>query len=476
MKSVLTRIALISFLIILLIPNLTSAEMKTFIKEYTYQASEDDSRNSSRVTAMREVKRLLLEELGTYLESITEVKNFQITKDQLTSLTAGIVKTEIIDDKWDGRTYWIKTKIAADANDVIKSVDKLRKDREKSRELEETKKRADAILDDNKKLREELALAKGSAKEKVKQKYDNSIKELSAIEWYESGTANRIKGNLETAIQDFSQAITFNSNYVEAYNDRGITYGQLGRYGDAFRDFNKSIELNPYNAETYNNRGIVYTEFKKYNDAISDYNKSIGLNPNNASSYCGRGDVYAILGKHDDAISDYSKSIELNPNYAIVYYNRGTSYANIGKHNDAISDYNVAIELNPKNTAAYYNRGAAYSRLDKYSDAIYNYSKAVELNPRDAEAYSRRGITYAIIGNMKNALNDFSHTIKLQPNEANGYYYRAMIYSQIKQNTDAIKDLKKAIRINPELKNDATTNIAFNNIKNAPEFKKLIGK
>ena len=74
-------------IIIISFPTLCFSEVKTFVKEYTYQASEDDSRNSSRVTAMPEVKRLLLEELGTYLESITEVKNFQLTKDQITALT-----------------------------------------------------------------------------------------------------------------------------------------------------------------------------------------------------------------------------------------------------------------------------------------------------------------------------------------------------------------------------------------------------
>jgi hypothetical protein len=76
------------------------AETRTFIKEYKYQASEDDSRNSSRVIALREVKRLLLEELGTYLESETEVRNFQLTRDQITMLTAGIVQTEIVAEKW----------------------------------------------------------------------------------------------------------------------------------------------------------------------------------------------------------------------------------------------------------------------------------------------------------------------------------------------------------------------------------------
>ena len=117
--------------------SLALAEMKTFVKDYTYQASEEDSRNSSRTISLREVKRLLLEELGTYLESETEVKDFQLTKDQITTLTAGIVQTEIIEEKWDGRTYWLKARIAADSGEVIKSIDALRKDRQKTKELGE---------------------------------------------------------------------------------------------------------------------------------------------------------------------------------------------------------------------------------------------------------------------------------------------------------------------------------------------------
>ena len=62
------------------------AEIKTFMKDYTYRAGDEDSRNSSRTIALKEVKKLLLEELGTYLESQTEVKNFQMTKDQITTL------------------------------------------------------------------------------------------------------------------------------------------------------------------------------------------------------------------------------------------------------------------------------------------------------------------------------------------------------------------------------------------------------
>ena len=89
--------------------NLAIAGLVTFQKEFSYQSSEADSKLSSRAIALEQVKRLLLEELGTYLESETEVKNFQLTKDQIIVLTAGIVRAGIIDERWDGKTYYLKT-------------------------------------------------------------------------------------------------------------------------------------------------------------------------------------------------------------------------------------------------------------------------------------------------------------------------------------------------------------------------------
>jgi len=81
---------------------------KDFIKEYTYQASELDSKNSCKAIATEELKRTLLEELGTYVESKTIVKDSQLDKDEITTLTAGIVQLVVMDEKWDGRNTGLK--------------------------------------------------------------------------------------------------------------------------------------------------------------------------------------------------------------------------------------------------------------------------------------------------------------------------------------------------------------------------------
>ena len=234
------------------------AETKIFVKEYTYQASEEDSRNSSRVVSLREVKRLLLEELGTYLESITEVQSFHLTKDQIVTLTAGIVSAEVMEDKWDGKVYWLKARISADQNNVIKSIDTLRKDREKVKELEETRKRSEELLKENERLKKELA-AKTGTKQETAQAYQRNIKNLTAAEWYEKGHVLITSNNYTGAVEAFTKAIELNPKHALAYVDRGRVYYKLGNRHQLIQDFKIAASLGDKIAQDYlRSQGIAW--------------------------------------------------------------------------------------------------------------------------------------------------------------------------------------------------------------------------
>ncbi len=115
---------------ILLIALFVNAENKTFIREYTYQASESDSKISARNQAMSEVKKLLLEELGVYVESYVnytiEERQGHITKDFITNeikqLSVGITETKILEEKWNGEQYYVRAEIVADPTDVVRQI------------------------------------------------------------------------------------------------------------------------------------------------------------------------------------------------------------------------------------------------------------------------------------------------------------------------------------------------------------------
>jgi tetratricopeptide (TPR) repeat protein len=330
--------------------NAVSAETKTFIKEYTYQASDEDSKISSRTIALREVKRLLLVELGTYLESQTEVKNFKLTKDQIVTLTAGIVQTELIDEKWNTGNfkYWLKAKITANPQDVIKSIDSLRKERAKVKELEELRKKSEELLKENKRLTKKLKTATGNAKQEAVQAYKRNIDNLSATEWIEKGYKLAESGNNTDAEKAFSKAIELNPQFAMAYYNRGKAYYNNGNTQQAIKDYDKSIELNPQDTDAYNNRGIAYHNIGNTQQEVEDFNKAIELNPQDAISYYNRGIAYHKRGNTQQAIKDYSKAIELNPRLAEAYNNRGVAHHKLGNIQRAIENFKIAARLGNK--------------------------------------------------------------------------------------------------------------------------------
>lgn len=383
-KGVALSIALV-FLFIM--ANLAFAKMVTFEEEYTYQASEADSRLSSRAIALEQVKRLLLEKLGTYLESETEVKNFQLTKDQITILTAGVVQTEIISDKWDGKTYHLKAKITADPNEVAKSIDALRKDRQKSKAVEEIRKKAGEALKEAERLRSEIEILKND-KEK-QEEYRKAIDKLNANDWFEKGFRFFILENYEETIDAFSKGIELDPQIAEAYLCRGIAYGSLPNFQRAIRDYDAAIKLDPKLAPAYSMRGGSYGALGIFQQALKDCDMAIELDPKLSLAYWNRGVINVALEKYQQALRDFNIAIELNPKFAAAYSGRGAAYYRMGDYQKALLSSEMAINLNPKDQVAYYYRAVIYEKMRDYQRAIDNYKIAARLGYKHAQDYLR---------------------------------------------------------------------------------------
>ena len=130
-------------------------------------------------------------------------------------------------------------------------------------------------------------------------------------EWvFQQGNFFMMLGQMDRAIEAYSYAITLNPNNVDAYLNRGVTYGNKGDSERAMADFNRAIELNPDDAAAYNNRGIAHREMDEPVLSIEDFNKAIQLKPNYAVAYNNRGVTYGEKGDSERAMADFNKAIE----------------------------------------------------------------------------------------------------------------------------------------------------------------------
>jgi tetratricopeptide (TPR) repeat protein len=225
------------------------AGIKTFIKEHSYQAGELDSKASCRAIAMDQVKRILLEELGAYVKGKTTVKNHQLEDDEIKTLTAGVVQTKLLEERWDGKEYWLKAELRADPDEVASSIEKLKEDEELVRELEETRAEAAQAMEEIQSLKQQLA--RSDADREKQEQYDEAIHRLTAADWFETGTALKVAGDYEGAARAYDQAVLLRPDDPKAYVNRGIAYIQLGDYGRAANDLDKASELNPSKTNVY---------------------------------------------------------------------------------------------------------------------------------------------------------------------------------------------------------------------------------
>ena len=132
---------------------LTSSFSQTFTKEYTYNASETDSKVSARKSAMLQIQMLVIEEYGVDIQSSFHTKTIS-SKDKyskentklLETFSHAVTKTKILKESWDGDKFYLKVTIEVDKNKFITAPAKDKKTKEQK--CNNTKEKAIKILYD----------------------------------------------------------------------------------------------------------------------------------------------------------------------------------------------------------------------------------------------------------------------------------------------------------------------------------------
>jgi tetratricopeptide (TPR) repeat protein len=248
-----------------------------------------------------------------------------------------------LDEQWNGVSYYIKAEMTVDPEDVNRRIAEALNDKQKTQELEASRRRIKDAEAKIEQLKKELANNKDNTV--LMASYQKQTDALAAEEYFTKGYNARKNGFNELAIEYYQKAIDLNPNYAMAYNNMGNAYYGQENYKEAIRCYQKAIDLNPNYATAYNNMGNAYDDLKNYKEAIRCYQKAIDLNPNYASAYYNMGIAYKNLENYKEAIRCYQKAIELYPNHASAYNNMGSSYYDLGNEREQINCYKKAAQL-----------------------------------------------------------------------------------------------------------------------------------
>ncbi len=246
-------------------------------------------------------------------------------------------------------------------------------------------------------------------------------------------------------INTYNRFIEFAPKIPSAYLNRAnVKFNKLKNYNEAIHDYNKVIMLDSNYIDAYFNKGLANFNLRKFNDAISDFTKSTELKPDYYQAHYNIGITKSNLGDFTNAIDNYSRAIELKEDYYEAFFNRGNAYSSLKDFDNAIADYKKVIEYKPVNYMAYYRIGVIKNDLEDFPDAINNYSKAIAVKADYYPAYFNRAMVYSKLEKFENAIADYTKVIEFEPRQTYAYYNRGIILLQLGQRDKACQDFQKA--------------------------------
>jgi len=192
MKNSTRSILALSVMFFLLSGFTALAKTKTFVREYTYNASEADSKLSARAMSLIQVKELLFEELGTYVRSTftvgaveTESAFREMSVSDLASMCAGVTQTKILEETWNGEIYFLKAKITVEEDDLKRHLKEMEKNRNELDKMAMLKRKADSAMAEIEQLKKELRQTESMReKNRLEKLYLERTNTYTASEWF----------------------------------------------------------------------------------------------------------------------------------------------------------------------------------------------------------------------------------------------------------------------------------------------------
>ncbi len=290
-RACITALSL-SCILVLLPTRPASAEIRVIEADSTYVMGDNDSKVDGRRIATQEAQRKALELAGTFLASVTQVKEYKLSKDEVTAYTAGVVETEIVTDEARGTLkhpeLYIKARCTVDTDVLLRQIDRYRENQELREQVETAAREQETLRKERDALQKQLATEKdkGTAEETRKKletvlTSEESLGDTSRawaklsprMDFY-GGKESRQElrqADLDASVTALRKAVQVDPGNVRAR----ILLASIYQYGNdnaaAEKELRTALERVPNNALVHMRLGIVLREEGRYQDAFREF-------------------------------------------------------------------------------------------------------------------------------------------------------------------------------------------------------------
>ena len=352
--------------------SIACAEVQTIEADgyYTMGDGLEENQGVAKERAREDAKRAASEQACTFIETLSEIQNNQITRDEIRSISATVLKVinSEVKPEISGNSIMFHCHIivTVDTSNITEKL--LQNKRYLEAALHQIKEKDAEIAKLNseiEQMKQQFKTASLKEKNEIKHEVKRNEKQFTAVQWNDKALEYYRARDYDQAIECFNKAVELNPNFYNALSNLGSLYNRIANYDKAVECLNKSIEINPNYDKSWNNLGSVYSKMRNYEKAIECFDKAIAINPNDFVAYYNLASAYYELGNNEKAIEYYTKATELNAKDARTWFMMGYVYYNLGEYSNALECFDRLVELRPNNAKYQQMRQDALEKMNK---------------------------------------------------------------------------------------------------------------
>lgn len=300
---------------------LALAKDRTFSREVSPRRTGVFLPKDEEVVALARARRAVLAEVGSWLSTFSAVKSKMPDQEGLVSLAAAVVTVHAKGEGGEPGSGINRITLSANISDseAKKAVQRFQDDSVLFSRFAKLTKREALLLAQAQTLESRIGALSGggdgAALASLSNGYALVAAKLASLSLMHMAHDEYFKGgknpDLEKAMKYYSGAARLDETNSDAFACLGLVHFAQAKYTDSVDDFTKAIAIDPKDAGLYQDRGVSFGQIGRPDFAVRDFSRAIALKPDFARAYAARAYALMLLEKTEAACKDLNKACDL---------------------------------------------------------------------------------------------------------------------------------------------------------------------
>lgn len=307
---------------------------------------------------------------------------------------------------------------------------------------------------------------------------------------YVRGLLAADRGDLNTAVNDFREALERDRTLVGAWQDLGLAYLKLNRWADAVHAFGelsqqradsveaaylhalalynaqqgaaaeketrRALRLNPGGADAYTLLGMILASRGNANTEASEaLSQAVALDAKNFDAVFNFGRVQYAEKDYGGAVTSFRAAVALRPRSAEARFFLGTSLETGGDSAAALGEYQELVKLDPESVFGQVGLGALLLKQGKKVEAINALERAITLDAKSFEARWSLGRALILTHRYPEAVEALQAAVAIEPQRADAHYQLGQALNRLGRTEEARREFGIVEKLNTEFRTNS---------------------